>query len=150
MYIKDVKSSNGTFINGERLSPEAVESDIFELHNNDMVEFGIDITSEDAKTIVHHKVAARCFLVMNADDAVSASRNFANYYRDLGDSPMHRRPGMGPNKGGMSNAGMNIDQVLSRLQVSSESEPTCLLELTYHHTRPNCRNLARLEQTLEA
>lgn len=118
VYIKDVKSSNGTFINGERLSPEAVESDIFELHNNDMVEFGIDITSEDAKTIVHHKVAARCFLVMNADDAVAASRNFANYYRDLGDSPMHRRPGMGPNKGGMSTSGMNIDQVLSRLQVS--------------------------------
>ncbi|KAK9895391.1 hypothetical protein P389DRAFT_92646 [Cystobasidium minutum MCA 4210] len=116
VYIKDVKSSNGTFINGERLSPEAVESDIFELHNNDMVEFGIDITSEDAKTIVHHKVAARCFLVMNADDAVAASRNFANYYRDLGDSPMHRRPGMGPNKGGMSTSGMNIDQVLSRLQ----------------------------------
>ena len=39
-----------------------------------MVEFGIDITSEDAKTIVHHKVAARIFLVMNADDAVAASR----------------------------------------------------------------------------
>lgn len=116
VYIKDVKSSNGTFINGERLSPEGVESDIFELHNNDMVEFGIDITSEDAKTIVHHKVAARCFLVMNADDAVSASRDFANYYRDLGESPMHRRPGMGPNKGGMSGSGVNIDQVLSRLQ----------------------------------
>lgn len=74
VYIKDVKSSNGTFINGERLSPEAVESDIFELHNNDMVEFGIDITSEDQKTIVHHKVAARCFLVMNAEDAVATTR----------------------------------------------------------------------------
>lgn len=33
MFIKDVKSSNGTFINGERLSPEAQESDVFELHN---------------------------------------------------------------------------------------------------------------------
>lgn len=74
VYIKDVKSSNGTFINGERLSPEAVESDVFELHNNDMVEFGIDITSEDTKTVVHHKVAARCYLVMNADDAAANSR----------------------------------------------------------------------------
>ena len=74
VYIKDVKSSNGTFINGERLSPEAVESDVFELHSNDMVEFGIDITSEDTKTIVHHKVAARCYLVMNAEDAAATSR----------------------------------------------------------------------------
>ena len=74
VYIKDVKSSNGTFINGERLSPEAVESDVFELHNNDMIEFGIDITSEDNKSIVHHKVAARCFLVMNAEDAIATSR----------------------------------------------------------------------------
>jgi hypothetical protein len=56
------------------LSPEAVESDVFELHSNDMVEFGIDITSEDGKTIVHHKVAARCFLIMNAEDAVATSR----------------------------------------------------------------------------
>lgn len=74
IYIKDVKSSNGTFINGERLSPEAVESDVFELHNNDMIEFGIDITSEETKSIVHRKVAARCFLVMSAEDAVATSR----------------------------------------------------------------------------
>jgi hypothetical protein len=37
VFIKDVKSSNGTFINGERLSPEAAESDIFELHTDDVV-----------------------------------------------------------------------------------------------------------------
>jgi pSer/pThr/pTyr-binding forkhead associated (FHA) protein len=37
IYIKDVKSSNGTFINGERLSPEGVESDPFELKNDDIV-----------------------------------------------------------------------------------------------------------------
>ena len=37
VFIKDVKSSNGTFINGERLSPESAESDIFELHTDDVV-----------------------------------------------------------------------------------------------------------------
>lgn len=37
IFIKDVKSSNGTFINGERLSPEGVESDPFELKNDDIV-----------------------------------------------------------------------------------------------------------------
>jgi pSer/pThr/pTyr-binding forkhead associated (FHA) protein len=37
IYIKDVKSSNGTFINGERLSPESVESEPFELKSDDIV-----------------------------------------------------------------------------------------------------------------
>lgn len=37
IFIKDVKSSNGTFINGERLSPEGVESEPFELKNDDIV-----------------------------------------------------------------------------------------------------------------
>lgn len=37
VYIKDVKSSNGTFINGERLSAEGVESDPYELKTDDIV-----------------------------------------------------------------------------------------------------------------
>ena len=37
MYIRDVKSSNGTFINNERLSPEGMESEPFELKSEDMV-----------------------------------------------------------------------------------------------------------------
>ena len=37
IYIRDVKSSNGTFINAERLSAEGVESDPFELKTDDIV-----------------------------------------------------------------------------------------------------------------
>lgn len=37
IFIKDVKSSNGTFINGERLSQEGVESEPFELKTGDTV-----------------------------------------------------------------------------------------------------------------
>lgn len=37
-------------------------------------EFGIDIVSDDSKTIVHHKVAAKVYLVMNQDDAAASSR----------------------------------------------------------------------------
>lgn len=37
IFIKDVKSSNGTFINSERLSAEGVESDPFELKTDDVV-----------------------------------------------------------------------------------------------------------------
>ena len=37
IFIKDVKSSNGTFINGERLSAEGIESEPFELKTDDTV-----------------------------------------------------------------------------------------------------------------
>ncbi|KAF2132071.1 hypothetical protein P153DRAFT_285089 [Dothidotthia symphoricarpi CBS 119687] len=59
IWIRDVKSSNGTFVNGSRLSQENRDSDPHELREQDMLELGIDIVSEDQKTIVHHKVAAR-------------------------------------------------------------------------------------------
>ncbi|KAI4145472.1 MAG: hypothetical protein LQ341_002376, partial [Variospora aurantia] len=59
IYIRDVKSSNGTFINGTRLSPENRDSDPHELNPSDTLELGIDIVSEDQKSIVHHKVSAK-------------------------------------------------------------------------------------------
>lgn len=37
IFIRDVRSSNGTFINGERLSPEGVESDPVEIKNEDQI-----------------------------------------------------------------------------------------------------------------
>ncbi|KAI9451957.1 hypothetical protein F5148DRAFT_1237689 [Russula earlei] len=74
IYIKDVKSSNGTFINGERLSAEGAESEPFELKTSDIVEFGIDIVGEDNKTIVHHKVAARVVCVLTEQEAQLAAR----------------------------------------------------------------------------
>lgn len=59
VFIRDVKSSNGTFVNGQRLSPENKESEPHPLQEHDVLELGIDIVSEDQKTVVHHKVAAR-------------------------------------------------------------------------------------------
>ncbi|KAJ5198805.1 uncharacterized protein N7459_008636 [Penicillium hispanicum] len=59
IWIRDVKSSNGTFVNGHRLSPENRESEPHELRENDTLELGIDIVSEDQNTIVHHKVSAK-------------------------------------------------------------------------------------------
>ncbi|KAG1099882.1 hypothetical protein G6F42_017760 [Rhizopus arrhizus] len=46
VYVKDVKSSNGTFVNEERLSNEGEESEPKELHNKDEIEFGIDILND--------------------------------------------------------------------------------------------------------
>lgn len=59
VYIRDVKSSNGTFVNGTRLSPENRDSLPHEIQAQDSLELGIDIVSEDQKTVVHHKVAAK-------------------------------------------------------------------------------------------
>ncbi|KUL86496.1 hypothetical protein ZTR_04276 [Talaromyces verruculosus] len=59
IWIRDIKSSNGTFVNGQRLSPESRESEPHELRENDALDLGIDIVSEDQKSIVHHKVSAK-------------------------------------------------------------------------------------------
>ncbi|OIW31192.1 hypothetical protein CONLIGDRAFT_573248 [Coniochaeta ligniaria NRRL 30616] len=59
IWIRDIKSSNGTFVNGARLSQENRESEPHELQSQDHLELGIDIVNEDQKTVVHHKVAAK-------------------------------------------------------------------------------------------
>ncbi|KAI7856128.1 hypothetical protein BDC45DRAFT_504370 [Circinella umbellata] len=56
VYIKDVKSSNGTFLNGQRISNENEESLPMELKSTDELEFGIDISQDDG-SILYHKVA---------------------------------------------------------------------------------------------
>ncbi|KNC96214.1 uncharacterized protein SPPG_08367 [Spizellomyces punctatus DAOM BR117] len=58
VWIKDVKSSNGTFVDGKRLSEEGVESEPFELHSGTKLEFGIDINNEDG-TVMYKKVSCR-------------------------------------------------------------------------------------------
>ncbi|KAF5315418.1 hypothetical protein D9619_007619 [Psilocybe cf. subviscida] len=74
IFIKDVKSSNDTFINGERLSSEGHESEPFELKSDDIVELGIDIVGEDNKTIIRHKAAARVVCVFIEQDVAVAAR----------------------------------------------------------------------------
>lgn len=59
IWIRDIRSSNGTFVNSKRLSLENRDSEPHLLKDQDILELGIDIVSEDGKTIVHHKVAAR-------------------------------------------------------------------------------------------
>ncbi|KAJ7183026.1 SMAD/FHA domain-containing protein, partial [Mycena crocata] len=73
MFIRDVKSSNGTFINGERLSAEGADSAACELRSDDILEFGIDIVGETG-AVVHRKVAARVTCAFGAADARRAVR----------------------------------------------------------------------------
>ncbi|PPQ81445.1 hypothetical protein CVT25_013370, partial [Psilocybe cyanescens] len=57
IYIKDIKSSNRTFINDEWLSSKGHKLDPFELKSDDIDEFSIDIIGEDNKTIIHDQAA---------------------------------------------------------------------------------------------
>jgi hypothetical protein len=59
VYIKDVKSSNGTFVNGARLSPEGVASAPFEVHTGDVLEFGVDIMNDDSTAGTYRHVRVR-------------------------------------------------------------------------------------------
>ncbi|GAN08103.1 conserved hypothetical protein [Mucor ambiguus] len=54
VYVKDVKSSNGTFVNEERLSNEGEESEPRELHDKDEIEFGIDILNDHGASKYTH------------------------------------------------------------------------------------------------
>lgn len=94
VYIRDVKSSNGTFVNGQRLSPENKESEPHEMREQDVLELGIDIVSEDQKTVVHHKVAAR---VEHVGVYAQADMNFGemdpNAQNGYISSPMMKRNG---------------------------------------------------------
>ncbi|KAG8955461.1 hypothetical protein FRC04_008812 [Tulasnella sp. 424] len=124
IFIKDVKSSNGTFINGERLSQEGVESEPFELKTGDTVEFGIDIVGEDNKTIIHHKVAANVVCVLTPDDLANIPMHHSggpNNRRGLG-SQLQANQAQNNALGGMGGApragksGLTFDHILSRLQ----------------------------------
>ena len=42
-YLQDTKSSNGTFINNQRLSKGSEESPPRELFSGDIVQFGVDV-----------------------------------------------------------------------------------------------------------
>ncbi|KDR66278.1 hypothetical protein GALMADRAFT_106554 [Galerina marginata CBS 339.88] len=74
IYIKDTESWNGTFINGQRLSGESVESEPFELKNEDIIEFGIDVFGHDKKTITHRKVSARVVIAAGEKEDPFLSR----------------------------------------------------------------------------
>ena len=119
VYIKDIKSSNGTFINGTRLSPESQESEPFELHSEDVVDFGIDILTDDNKDILHRRVACRVFLVMTPEDALKLRSDFTSLYRGGVHGGSLGNAGLCPGaEGGFrrNKSNVNIDQVIMRLQ----------------------------------
>ncbi|KIM72347.1 hypothetical protein PILCRDRAFT_41078, partial [Piloderma croceum F 1598] len=74
IFINDTQTFHCTFINGDRLSPEGLESEPYQLKSDDTVEFEIDIAREDNKTTTHHKIAPRVVCGVTEQDALIAAR----------------------------------------------------------------------------
>ena len=130
IWIRDVKSSNGTFVNGTRLSAENRDSEPHELQTQDQLELGIDIVSEDQKTVVHHKVAAKVehagflgpstnVLDMNFGDLDPA--NGALMLPSPGSVPMRGRTGSQGSIG--SNGRMGASVAGSHMSMISQQRP---------------------------
>ncbi|CAO3570619.1 unnamed protein product [Mortierella alpina] len=115
VFLRDLKSSNGTFLNGKRLSPESVESEPFVLNQNDNLEFGIDIMDENG-ALLHEKVACKIYISRMSYPTPGGSPQ-DSYAKAKASSPT----GTGPSsksststaQGGQS---ANIDLIISRLQ----------------------------------
>uniref|UniRef100_A0A914VGV3 FHA domain-containing protein n=1 Tax=Plectus sambesii TaxID=2011161 RepID=A0A914VGV3_9BILA len=56
-YLRDTKSSNGTFVNNQRLSKGGEESAPTEIFSGDIIQFGVDIV-ENTKKVTHGCIIA--------------------------------------------------------------------------------------------
>uniref|UniRef100_A0A914RFY5 FHA domain-containing protein n=1 Tax=Parascaris equorum TaxID=6256 RepID=A0A914RFY5_PAREQ len=69
--LKDTKSSNGTFVNSERLSKSAEESSPRQIFSGDIIQFGVDII-ENANKVTHGCIVAMVRLFDAKGDEVCA------------------------------------------------------------------------------
>ncbi|KAJ7198857.1 hypothetical protein GGX14DRAFT_373598, partial [Mycena pura] len=157
IYIQDVKSSNGTFINGERLSAEGCESEPCELKTEDILEFGVDIVSEDNSTVLHRKVVARVECVFSNAGGQPPLQHQDQFAAGASFNGMstQRRPqipmiqqglaGLGGMGGGVRapGRGLTLDHIYNRLQAElSKSRDT------NHHLQMVAGTLNNVENTL--
>lgn len=75
-FIKDTCSSNGTFINNNRLSPANEDSPGKEIHSNDIIQFGVEVVDSTNK-ITHGCIILRIKLFYpNGSEASRATTMF--------------------------------------------------------------------------
>ncbi|KAG7270232.1 hypothetical protein CRUP_013949 [Coryphaenoides rupestris] len=70
-YLQDTKSSNGTFINSQRLSRGSEESPPCELLSGDVIQFGVDVT-ENTRKVTHDCIVSTVKLFL--PDGLEARR----------------------------------------------------------------------------
>ena len=63
-YLQDTKSSNGTFLNGNRLGKSNEDSAPYELTSSDIIQFGVDVTENTKKGNGHFIFICILFLCL--------------------------------------------------------------------------------------
>ncbi|XP_012270970.1 sarcolemmal membrane-associated protein [Orussus abietinus] len=71
-YLQDTKSSNGTFVNNQRLSSSGFESSAREVSSGDIVQFGVDVV-ESTKKVTHGCIVATLKLYLPDGKEAKAS-----------------------------------------------------------------------------
>ncbi|KAG0206350.1 hypothetical protein BGX28_002204 [Mortierella sp. GBA30] len=112
VYLRDLKSSNGTFLNGKRLSPESVQSEAFVLNQNDSLEFGIDIMDENG-ALLHEKVACKIYVSRQPYPTPGGSPQESPAKAKASSPSGSVKSNSSQAQGGQS---ANIDLIISRLQ----------------------------------
>uniref|UniRef100_A0A8B9JHU2 Sarcolemmal membrane-associated protein n=1 Tax=Astyanax mexicanus TaxID=7994 RepID=A0A8B9JHU2_ASTMX len=74
-YLQDTKSSNGTFINSQRLSRGSEESPPCEVLSGDIIQFGVDVT-ENTRKVTHGCIVSTIKLFL--PDGMEARRRSEN------------------------------------------------------------------------
>nr|XP_039266177.1 sarcolemmal membrane-associated protein-like isoform X2 [Styela clava] len=81
-YLKDTKSSNGTFVNNQRLSKGAEESMPFEVNSGDIVQFGVDVV-ENSRRVTHGCIVSQVRLYLpNGDEAKQSDVSLTSHLLD--------------------------------------------------------------------
>lgn len=75
-YLQDTKSSNGTFVNNQRLSKGSEESAPREVCSGDIVQFGVDVM-ENSRKVTHGCIVATLKLYMPDGQEAKASPSTA-------------------------------------------------------------------------
>lgn len=77
VYIKDIGSSSGTFLNKMRLSPSGKESRPYPLKQGDIVQLGIDYKGKPDD--IYKSISVK--IMFHDQDWIKASRNAANHVK---------------------------------------------------------------------
>uniref|UniRef100_A0A915ICW6 Sarcolemmal membrane-associated protein n=1 Tax=Romanomermis culicivorax TaxID=13658 RepID=A0A915ICW6_ROMCU len=84
-FLKDTKSSNGTFVNNQRLSKGTEESTPKEIFSGDIVQFGVEIV-ENTKKVTHGCIISIARLYFPDGREASSRSEFDTTYANLSTS----------------------------------------------------------------
>ncbi|KAF2863221.1 hypothetical protein K470DRAFT_255337 [Piedraia hortae CBS 480.64] len=153
-FIKDVKSSSGTFLNHVRLSPPGQESRLFPVNDGDVVQLGIDF--KGGEEVIYRCVKMRVECNRGWQKALNAYNTTAhkNLLRSTGISSNSR----GSDAGSVSSSECSIClnpvapcQALFVAPCSHVWHYKCVRDLIQrrHFSCPNCRLISDLDADVE-